>query len=418
MKLRWSRPPCSSAAGKRLPRDSEKDGLQRMKGLKKEEGIAFVITLLIMTLLLVMGTAFLSISSTETLISINERNRFQASHVAEAGSERAIAELNVNGAYAGTGGEQALGFGTYEATVTDLLPLPGIVDRKQVVSMGYVPNSAVLNSAMAQVQVDVQRGSPFKFAMLGIDFVNLDDRVVVDSYDSAQGDYDPLTAGAKGDIKSNGDINLDTNNIVKGSVQAGGDVTLGFDTNITGPITDGVSPTTFIAVNTSYQPTNSNDTGISPPGAYDSGTRNLFVANTVTLDPGTYYFNRIDLNAGATLEISGPVIIYMTGPIHAVGGGMINTSKNPTNLLIFSSASGFNAIELDVGTGEFYGAVYLLDGEFDIDDSNWKFYGSIIAKEVDIDDDVEVHYDVALAKLSIPAGKFRPAAGTWRELFP
>ena len=389
-----------------------------MKGLKKEEGIALVITLLIMTLLLVMGTAFLSISSTETLISINERNRFQAFHVAEAGSERAIAELNVNGAYVGTGGEQALGFGTYEATVTDLLPLPGIVDRKQVVSMGYVPNSAVLNSAMAQVQVDVQRGSPFKFAMLGIDFVNLDDRVVVDSYDSAQGDYDPLTAGAKGDIKSNGDINLDTNNIVKGSVQAGGDVTLGFDTNITGPITDGVSPTTFIAVNTSYQPTNSNDTGISPPGAYDSGTRNLFVANTVTLDPGTYYFNRIDLNAGATLEISGPVIIYMTGPMHAVGGGMINTSKNPANLLIFSSASGFNAIELDAGTGEFYGAVYLLDGEFDIDDSNWKFYGSIIAKEVDIDDDVEVHYDVALAKLSIPAGKFRPAAGTWRELFP
>ncbi len=389
-----------------------------MKGLKKEEGIALVITLLIMTLLLVMGTAFLSISSTETLISINERNRFQAFHVAEAGSERAIAELNVNGAYAGTGGEQALGFGTYEATVTDLLPLPGIVDRKQVVSMGYVPNSAVLNSAMAQVQVDVQRGSPFKFAMLGIDFVNLDDRVVVDSYDSAQGDYDPLTAGAKGDIKSNGDINLDTNNIVEGSVQAGGDVTLGFDTNITGPITDGVSPTTFIAVNTSYQPTNSNDTGISPPGAYDSGTRNLFVANTVTLDPGTYYFNRIDLNAGATLEISGPVIIYMTGPMHAVGGGMINTSKNPANLLIFSSASGFNAIELDAGTGEFYGAVYLLDGEFDIDDSNWKFYGSIIAKEVDIDDDVEVHYDVALAKLSIPAGKFRPAAGTWRELFP
>jgi len=375
-----------------------------MKGLKKEEGIALVITLLIMALLLVMGTAFLSISSTETLISINERNRLQAFHVAEAGSERAIAELNINETYTGTGGEQALGFGTYEATVTPLsTPLSGVVDPvdpMQITSTGYVPNKTVPNKAMTQVEVAVYRGSPFKFAMLGIDFVNLDDRVVVDSYDSAQGDYDPLTAGAKGDIKSNGDIDLDTNNIVKGSVQAGGDVTLGFDTNITGPITDGVPPTTFIAVNTSYQPTNSNDTGISPSGAYDSGTRNLFVANTVTLDPGTYYFNRIDLNAGATLEISGPVIIYMTGPMHAVGGGMINTSKNPANLLIFSSASGFNAIELDAGTGEFYGAVYLLDGEFDIDDSNWKFYGSIIAKEVDIDDDVEVHYDVALAKLS------------------
>ncbi len=390
-----------------------------MKELKKEEGIALVITLLIMTLLLVMGTAFLSISSTETLISINERNRFQAFHVAEGGSERAIAELNVNGAYAGAGGEQALGFGTYTMTVTDLPPLPGVVDRKQVVSIGYVPNSAVLNSAMAQVQVDVQRGSPFQFAMLGIDFVNLDDRVVVDSYDSAQGDYDPLTAGAKGDIKSNGDIYLDTDNTVNGNTLAGGTVNpAGPGTTITGESYDGVPATTFIAVDTSYQPTNSNDTGISPPGAYDSGTRNLFVANTVTLDPGTYYFNQIDLNAGATLEISGPVIIYMTGPMHAVGGGMINTSKNPANLLIFSSASGSNAIELDAGTGEFYGAVYLLDGEFDIDDSNWKFYGSIIANEVDIDDDVEVHYDVALAKLSLLAGKFRPAAGTWRELFP
>ncbi len=390
-----------------------------MKELKKEEGIALVITLLIMTLLLVMGTAFLSISSTETLISINERNRFQAFHVAEGGSERAIAELNVNGAYAGAGGEQALGFGTYTMTVTDLPPLPGVVDRKQVVSIGYVPNSAVLNSAMAQVQVDVQRGSPFQFAMLGIDFVNLDDRVVVDSYDSAQGDYDPLTAGAKGDIKSNGDIYLDTDNTVNGNTLAGGTVNpAGPGTTITGESYDGVPATTFIAVDTSYQPTNSNDTGISPPGAYDSGTHNLFVANTVTLDPGTYYFNQIDLNAGATLEISGPVIIYMTGPMHAVGGGMINTSKNPANLLIFSSASGSNAIELDWGTGEFYGAVYLLDGEFDIDSSHWKFYGSIIANEVDIDDDVEVHYDVALAKLSLPAGKFRPAAGTWRELFP
>jgi hypothetical protein len=372
-----------------------------MKELKKEEGIALVITLLIMTLLLIMGTAFLSISSTETLISINERNRFQAFHVAEAGAERTIAELNVNGAYAGAGGEQALGFGTYTMTVTDLPPLPGVVDRKQVVSIGYVPNSAVLNSAMAQVQVDVQRGSPFQFAMLGIDFVNLDDRVVVDSYDSAQGDYDPLTAGAKGDIKSNGDIYLDTDNTVNGNALAGGTVNPpGPGTTITGESYDGVPATTFIAVDTSYQPTNSNDTGISPPGAYDSGTRNLFVANTVTLDPGTYYFNQIDLNAGA------------------VGGGMINTSKNPANLLIFSSASGSNAIELDWGTGEFYGAVYLLDGEFDIDDSNWKFYGSIIANEVDIDDDVEVHYDVALAKLSLPAGKFRPSAGTWRELFP
>lgn len=388
-----------------------------MKQLKNEEGIALVITLLVMTLLLIMGTAFLSISSTETLISINERNRLQAFYMAEAGVERAIADLNGDGICQGCGVEQALGFGTYTSTVSDD-PLPGVVDRKQVVSFGYVPNSAVPNKAMAQVQVTVHRGSPFKFAMFGIDSVDLDDLVLVDSYDSTQGDYDPSASRSQGHIYSNGDITLDMENIVKGNAWAGGTVTYDPTTMITGERIPGVPPTTFVSVDTSYQSSNSNDTGISPSGAYDSGTHDLNVVNKVTLDPGTYYFNRIDLQNGGTLEISGPVTIYMTGPLHAFGGGTINTSKNPANLLIFSSASGSNAIELDSGTGEFYGAVYALNGEFDIDTSHWKFYGSVMAKWVDIDDDVKVHYDEALAQISDPRGKFRPVAGTWRELFP
>ena len=81
------------------PCDQGKEGLVRVNRLK-EEGIALVITLLVMTLLLIMGAAFLSISSTETLISINERKRLQAFHLAEAGAEWAIAKLNGNGAEA------------------------------------------------------------------------------------------------------------------------------------------------------------------------------------------------------------------------------------------------------------------------------------------------------------------------------
>ena len=89
----------------------------RIKKGRGQEGIALVITLLVMTILLIMGSAFMSISSTETLIAINERNRVQAYHLAEAGAERAIAQLNVNAGYTGTGGEQPLGLGTYSATV-------------------------------------------------------------------------------------------------------------------------------------------------------------------------------------------------------------------------------------------------------------------------------------------------------------
>src|SRR3970040_3143682 len=96
--------------------------MKMMKRGRGQEGIALVITLLVMTLLLIMGSAFMSISSTETLIAINERNRVQAYHLAEAGAERAIAQLNANSNYAGTGGEQALGTGTYTVTVTVFRP--------------------------------------------------------------------------------------------------------------------------------------------------------------------------------------------------------------------------------------------------------------------------------------------------------
>ncbi len=401
-----------------------------------EKGIALVITLLIMTLLLVMGTAFLSISSTETLISINERNRLQAFQMAEAGSERAIAELNVNRAYAGTGGEQALGFGTYEATVTPLsTPLSGVVDPvdpMQIASTGYVPNKTVPNKAMTQVEVAVYRGSPFQFAMLGMESVNLDDRVVVDSYDSTLGDYDADTAGAEGHIHSNGDIILHRDNTVNGNAQAGGSGSCGGGNQIGDPlqpcdpvdpadsITEGVSPVTVVT-DISYPAYNSDSTGISPPGAYDASTYDLTVdpGQTVTLDPGTYSFNKITLKTGAKLAMTGPVVIYMTDRFYANNGAVVNTSKTPANLMIISSMSGRDAITTEKpGSGEFYGGIYALNGEVEFNDGGWKIYGAIVADKIRIKNDARFHYDVALAQLSIPAGKFRPAAGTWRELFP
>jgi len=249
---------------------------------------------------------------------------------------------------------------------------------------------------------------------------------VVDSYDSTLGVYDSDTAGAEGHIHSNGDIILRKDNTVNGNAQAGGSGSCGGGNQIGDPlqpcdpvdpadsITGGVSPVTVVT-DISYPAYNSDPAGISPPGAYNTSTYNLTVGSgeTVTLGPGTYSFDKVTLGTNATLDVTGPVTIYMTGKFNAQGGAEINASKIPTNLLIFSSGSGMNVIELDAGTGWFYGAVYLLNGEFDIDTSDWKFYGSVIAKEVDIDDDVEVHYDVALAR-----AKFRPVAGTWRELFP
>ncbi len=426
------------AGQKPPPCDQGKEGLVRVNRLK-EEGIALVITLLVMTLLLIMGTAFLSISSTETLISINERKRLQAFHLAEAGAEWAIATLNLDGGYGGTTKDQPLGpdgasdpIGTYSVTVCPPVCAgapPGSPTQRIITATGCVYDCGTPSSARAQVEVVVEEeASPFQFAMLGMESVNLDDRVVVDSYDSTLGDYDSDTAGAEGHIHSNGDIILRKDNTVNGNAQAGGSGSCGGGNQIGDPlqpcdpvdpadsITEGVSPVTVVT-DISYPAYNSDPAGISPPGAYDTSTYDLTVNpdQIVTLDPGTYSFNRITLGTNATLDVTGPVTIYMTGKFNAQGGAEINASEIPTttNLLIFSSVSGVDAIKMEKGGGKFYGAIYARDGEVEFNGGGWKIYGAILADKIRIKNDARFHYDVALAR-----AKFRPSAGTWRELFP
>lgn len=412
--------------------------MKKIKERRGEEGVALVITLLVMTILLIMGSAFMSISSTETLIAINERNRIQAYHLAEAGAEMAITQLNANSNYAGTG-EQPLGPGTYTVTVT-CLPVapfpcpPATPDQRLISATGCVRNCAP-GSAMSTVEMRVQRG-PFQFAMLAAGpgdssdrAVNLENSVQVDSYDSAVGPYDPLNPGTQGRIHSNGDIELGTDSLVKGNARAVGMVTLGSGSTIEGGYTPGVA--------------SEGVANITPPPP----TGDLTVADnqTVTLTPGTYSFDRITIGTDSKLDITGPVVIYVTGRFFAGRGAKINASaastRKPTDLLIFSSNTGTDAPPAPINgeeafffccndgseSGEFYGGIYAPNGEVEFQNATdpnqgWNIYGSIVAKKIDIEEHARLHYDVALARASIPGfpptGKFRPTAGTWQERLP
>ncbi len=393
---------------------------------RAEKGIVLVITLLEMTLLFIIGTAFLSISSTETLIAINERKRVQAFQLAEAGAERAIAELDINGAYPGSGGPQNLGLGTYTTTVTTLAPLPGVVNPMQITSTGFVPNGAVPLRATAQVQVQIQRGSPFQVALFGLDLVELGG-TTVDSYDSTQGPYNPATATAKGHIHSNKNVRFESDNTVNGNVEAVVSINkVGSGNVINGSESMGVASINVVT-DVSY-PACTNATGISPPAAFifDPLDCDLTVlaGATVTFDQGTHSFHKITVESDASLAVTGPVEIYMTGNFSAQHRAMINASgpdPKPANLVIFSSASGLDAIKFHgvvIGDGgQFYGAIYALDAEIEFEAGGWDIFGSLVGWEVDLENDARFHYDLALAQSPSPAGKFRPTAGTWREVF-
>lgn len=395
-----------------------------------EEGFALVITLLVMTILLMMGTAFMSISSTETLIAINERNRLQAYHLAEAGAERAIAELNVNGSYSGSGGQQPLSLGTYDVTVCPPNCVPPAVapanpNQQLITAMGCVRNCTTIGNAVAVVQMTVERSTPFQFGLFALNLVQLESSgtgVVVDSYDSSLGPYDPANPGFEGHIHSNGDIIVETNSTVKGNAAAGGTITVGAGATVTGTTTQG-APQIAPITNISYPSCGGYVTGINPPAAYDGASCNLTVGNnqTVTLDPGTYAFNRVDVGSNGKLAVNGPVTIYMTDQFKAQSGAVINTSQIPGNLMIFSSyngtdGSGTDAMMMASGSGEFYAGIYALNGEVEFNNGGWQIYGAIVAKKIDIENGSLFHFDKAITQASNPAGKFRPLAGTWREL--
>lgn len=430
----------------------------KMKKGRGQEGIALVITLLVMTILLIMGSAFMSISSTETLIAINERNRVQAYHLAEAGAERAIAELNANTGYQGTpvGVDVNLAAGSYRVDVCPprcsppAITAPADPNQRILIAMGCVRNCTTTGSAMSRLQMRVQRGAPFQFAMLGVGdgvssyrAVQLEDNVQVDSYDSALAPYDPLNPGTQGHIHSNGNIELGTNNTVRGNAGAVGSFPTPPGTNgntVTGSSTTGV-PSQSVNTSIPFPPPSGSTTGINPPAVYDTTTHDLTVGDNqgMTLAPGTYSFNKITLGHGSNLVISPPgqVTIYMAGRFFAGAGATINAGGVSTNLLIFSSNTGtddspapangeeafFFCCDNASTYGKFNGAIYAPNGEVEVQNAldpsqGWEIHGAIVGKKLDIEDYARLHYDLALTRSSSPASKFRPMASSWQERLP
>src|SRR3990172_4245388 len=272
--------------------------------------------------------------------------------------------------------------------------------------MGCVRNCTP-PSATSRVEVRVQPASLFRLAAYGLGVTGLQDGVLVDSYDSAVGDY-PSGPASQAHIGSNGNIVLWTGSTVKGNAQAVGTVTLGAGSTIQGTTTAPAPSVTFPPVNT---------TPPTPPAP----SLTVTAAVPVTLGAGTYYFDTIEVKAGATLNVTGPVVIYMSGPFIGRSGAMINataaSTRKPTDLVIFSSAAGQDAVKGYDGGGEFRGAIYALDAEVEFS-AGWTVYGALIGDQIDLEDGVQFHYDLALARSATPGGGFRPTAGSWQERLP
>ena len=110
--------------------------------------------------------------------------------------------------------------------------------------------------------------------------------------------------------------------------------------------------------------------------------------DSLTLDPGTYYFTSAAIGGRATLTVTGPTTIYVDGDATFTGGGIVNATQVPTNLTIYSTGS---TITVD-GSAGFYGSIVApgtavsFEGTADI-------YGTVMARVLTLFGNTEIHVD-------------------------
>lgn len=245
---------------------------------------------------------------------------------------------------------------------------------------------------------------------VGVEWLEVGGGARTDSYDSQAGAYDSATANDRGSICSDGPVDVGGNSIVRGDALAGeGDlVDVDGTAAVTGHIGNRITPLTLPPVDASAAALN-NDNDAAPPVWQGQSWRDPIRANgdlslnageVYDLPPGTYYLRNVMLNGGATLNITGPTKVYVTGTFRREGGCYVNNNtKLARNLQILSTGD-----TIDVTSDNpFYGVIYApqsrmtLNGDADL-------FGAIVGRTLKINGSGTAHYDESLdlEQLEVP----------------
>ena len=384
-------------------------------------GAALVIALLVTAVLLLAGLSFLTISSTERMIAINERHSAQALLLAEAAIHRAIARLNASSSY---GGETNVTLGTNTpGTVTIGVSASSLScgAGKDLVATASIPVAGGTAQAVIQASVDTV-AYPFRWALystLANGVVSWDDMVgenrtngevwlksgvTVESFDSAGGAFNDVTNhGERGDIGANGDVKVDGVSTVKGNITAGDDIYLGG--TVTGRQTSNAPAEPFPA--------------LAPPGS-PSGDLYVAAGGSRTLNAGTYHYRDLILEDAASLQTNGVVTLYISG--NAWIGDNVTIGAHPgTNLRIILRSQGddYTYSYWWSGSGlRMYASVYGRNTDVYFW-TNTQVYGSILARTAYVESGSYIRYDRAMAEQSIcRSGRYTIRRGSWREIRP
>ena len=255
----------------------------------------------------------------------------------------------------------------------------------------------------------VAMSTPSCNGVWGIDSATVPGSVIIDSWDSTTGAYAPTSANENGDVCSNGEVTVSGSAEIHGDVlSATGDVTInGGAATITGFTESAVDPVSAPPVDLS-EPFANNDNGTIP--LTDAGTDPLdgtsvstpgyvdLILNSgenLTLLPGVYIFDDIELKSNSSITLTGPTTIYIDDDLEMASSAVFNTSQDPADLTIIADGdTDTSRIKLS-GNAAFYGSIYAPETDIEFSGSA-DFYGAVIGQTLDFKGGFSFHVDESL----------------------
>lgn len=347
----------------------------------------------------------------------------RALNLADAGAELAVWEIIHNSAqFAGWSGlnPKTLTISSftdnYGAVIGDItISVDNTSPENYLVSStGFVPSAS--NTIIRKtVKVKVFPHALFNSAIFGYTSVTTRGNAMVDSFDSTVGPYSPLTAGANGDIGTNGLLTRMENAVIKGDlfVSPSGAISGYSSTYVIGDpyyLGNDVElvvydmPDYFISLSSQGNYTLAGQNSyIIPPGDYRYESISVQAKASLTISSNTriYIHNDFYIGGQATVYTGEGVELYIGGNADFAGKGIVNVSGLAGNLEIYGLNPGTSFSY--TGLSDFYGTIYAPQSSLYLaGDAN--FYGAVVGGDVTLAGNIQFHYDESLADTGPYAG--------------
>lgn len=402
--------------------------------------------LLVSVFMAIMALPFVVKFSSRMRITEKSFGSLAALNLAEAGLERAIWELNSGDisswSVSGTN-QRTLNISNFTAsngavignistTVYDPQGLAPVIESTgTAVHIGSPSVSKTL-------RVVLEGGAPaplFNFGLFGgTGGVNIGSGAVIDSYDSRLGAYGGTNVHDGGNIGTNSDIygaiNVGNNSVIKGDAMTGTGsdpneiIIQGMGSDITGEEVALDDPKVLPSVPVPTGLVNrgplsaKGTTKISQSGQYSNFTLANNALVEITANVTLYITGAFTLNNGAEFRIDSgcSVTIYFGGSWSLDSGCMINNKNQDPTKLVMLGTDTFSGSKTFRNSFVTYAAMYFPNANINFANLA-AIYGSIIANQFMIGNNMQVHYDEALASLQIglSSGTSAFEVRSWQE---